>query len=465
MLNRREFCAAALAAGAGLASRRSRAAERTNILLITTDDLGCQLGCYGDHNVPTPNLDRLSDEGVHFTRAYVTQASCSPSRSSIFTGLYPHQSGQLGLSHRGYQMRDGIAAFPNLLQNAGYRNGVLGKIHVRPEPKFEMRQTNVKKTRDVKWVADEAGKFMAAEPDRPFFLMVNYFDPHRPLERQVNGLPAKPFEPDDVEPFPFLGLDAPKVRADVANYCNCVSRIDTGMGFLLDALEKSGQAENTLVIFLGDHGPPFTRSKTTCYEAGVQIPLLLRWPERQRAAVRSDGFVSTVDLMPTILEAAGVTCPDGLPGSSLVPWLSGGNPDWRDELATEYTSHHQGGYYPRRAVRTDRYKLIANLLQDRPNPIKGVDGCAAWAAAQDPKYDDAAVRRIYETYTRPPAEEFYDLSADPHEFVNLASDPAHQAALAELRGRLDAWRRRTADPALDPNQLAALTRQHDHPKP
>lgn len=465
--NRRSFCRSALigTAGLGLAQRaRPQPPARPNVLLITTDDMGPQLGCYGDAQAQTPNLDALAEEGARFENAYVTQASCSPSRSSIFTGLYPHQNGQIGLSHRSYSMHEGMVTLPVLLGQAGYRTGVIGKIHVAPASAtpFDWKSPlTVQGTREVTKVAEAAASFIGESSGGPFFLMVNYMDPHRPLLDQVEGVPADPLGPDDIEPLPFVPIDTPKVRQEVAAYYNCNTRADIGVGMLLEKLAAAGAAENTLVVFVGDNGPPFTRGKTTCYEAGVHTPFIVRWPGRAPQGLVSEALVSTVDILPTIAEACGFGLPRPVAGRSLVPPLEGRQADWRETLATEYTSHHQGGYFPRRAIRDARYKLIVNLLPERPNPIRNVDGCAAWAESRDPAFEGTPGRQAIDRHVAPPAEELYDLQQDPVEFVNLADDPAQAAVLDRLRGELQAWREETDDPLLDPAELARLTKWHD----
>ena len=469
-MDRRGFCrslvggAAALAAGS---ARGARPPSGPNILFITTDDLGPQLGCYGDTIARTPNLDAFARDGVRFTCAYVTQASCSPSRSSMFTGLYPHQNGQIGLAHLGYSMREGLATLPALLKQAGYFNGVIGKVHVNPGASipFEFKGTPHGKTRDVRQVASSAAEFFDRAGDRPFFLMANYFDPHRPLVEQVKGVPARPYGPDDVEPFGFLaGVDTQKVRREVAGYYDCVARIDVGIGLLMQELRRSGRYEDTLVIFIGDHGPPFTRGKTTCYEAGLHIPCIAHWPGLSADGQVSDALVSTVDIMPTILHAVGIPIPLGLAGRSLLPLIQGHAPPWRETLCAEYTTHHPGGYFPRRSIRDRSHKLIANLTPDRPNPIKNVDGCAAFAASQQAAYAGTLTRRVMDRHARPPAIELYDLQADPHELDNLAGRAEVSHIQDRLTQALHQWRRETDDPLLDPRELARLTALHDENK-
>jgi len=466
MPNRRSFCAAGAAAALTFAAGRSRAARRLNLILITADDLGPQLGCYGDAQARTPHLDQLAADGVRFTHAWVTQASCSPSRSSMFTGLFPHQNGQLGLSHRGYSMTPGWPTLPKVLKDAGYRTGVIGKIHVQPEKDlpFDFRITNAGRTGNVQAVDGDVRKFLAETGGQPFFLMLNYVDPHRPFHQQIEGLPAKPHTADDTAPFPFLGLDTPKVRAEVAGYYNGAERVDHAIGLVRAALRDAGHADDTVILFIGDHGPPFTRGKTTCYEAALRIPYLVYWPGNQRPGTVCDSLVSTVDILPTFCAAAGIAAPENIEGRSLAPLLSGDTAGWREYLAGEYNSHGPANWYPRRAMTDGRYKLIQNLLRDRPNPVLGVDGCKAWGESRLPQFDGAAIRVVYDRHQRPPAEEFYDLEADPNEFVELSSSPQHAAALDRLRGQLNRWRLATADPFLDPAELARQTAAHDHPK-
>ncbi len=469
MMKRRTFCRDLILGTAGLAVRQAHSAQtpkRHNILLITTDDLGPYLGCYGDTQARTPHLDKLAKESMRFELAFVTQPSCSPSRSSMFTGLYPHQNGQIGLSHRGYSMDKAYPTLPSLLKQGGYRTGVIGKIHVAPDAAFpfDFRKTAVGLTRDVGGVAGQAEGFMRRSGDRPFFLMVNYFDPHRPLVDQVKGVPAKPLGPDDVTPFAFLGVDTPKVRKEVAGYYNCVTRADVGVGLLMERLAKTGHADDTVVIFLGDHGPPFTRAKTTCYEAGLRIPFIVRWPGRGKSGQVRQEMISTVDILPTVMDAAGLPAPEGLPGQSLTPLIEGKSVPWRETLCAEYTSHGKKCFFPRRSIRDRRYKLILNLLGDRPNPVKAVDGCAAWEASRDPKLEGTPARLAHDTCHRPPRVELYDLEKDPIEFRNLAGKAEFREIEKRLLVALEQWRKLTRDPLLDPEKLAALARSHDEAK-
>ncbi len=447
---------------------RAEVRSRPNVLMIVSEDHCPNLGCYGDRTVGTPRLDGLAAEGVRFARAYVTQAGCSQSRSSILTGLYPHQNGQIGLATHKYTMiRKDTPNLPALLRAAGYRTGIIGKLHVNPPSAFPFDfKWNDRKfisfgKRDVLRIAQVAAEFMTAS-QQPFFLSVNYPDAHVPYHRQQKGLPAKPLGPDDVSPLPWLPVDTPRVRKFLANYYNCISRLDTGIGMLLDELERSGKAERTLVVYLSDHGAQFSRGKMTNYEAGLRIPLIVRWPGRAKAGAVRDELVSTIDLMPTLLEATGVTQPKGLPGRSLLPLVRGRSVAWRDHLFAEYTMHSPATYFPRRSVRDDRYKLIVNLLQDRPNPLAEMYLQRGWDLTREALAQvGPAFRPAWQRFARPPAVELYDLKEDPYELRNLADKPEQAGTVKRLRDRLTAWQKRTADPLADPGKLDKLTREHD----
>ena len=440
----------------------SFSADKPNILLITADDLGLQLSCYGDPYLKTPHLDKLAAGGVRYRTAYVAQASCSSSRSSMFSGLYPHTTGQIGLANAGFQLASEQVEknLPAWLKRADYRTGILGKLHVNPESSFPFDYRPKRQdTRDVRDVAKRAAPFLQAESDRPFFLMVNYSDPHvwkepkkkKPIfPAQWKGLPENPIAEDTVPGWDFQGFDEPVARQRVSNYYNTVLRLDRGVGFLLDELEKSGHADNTLVIFLGDHGPPFSRGKTTCYESGLRVPFLLRWPGVAQQNISSLALVSAVDIVPTILDAAGIEAPEEFHGASLRPTLTNSIPpeNWRTHLAGEFHYHGTQGFFPRRAIRDQRYKLIHNLIAGKGEPISRVDGDPNGQFADTDKYRDTPAGKAFQRYVDPPEWELYDLDNDPVEFENLADNPEHSEKLSELKFALMNWRKETNDPLL-----------------
>lgn len=444
-------------------------AERTpNVLLITTDDMGLQAGCYGDPLAVTSNLDSLAAQGVLFERGYTTHASCSPARASLLTGMYPHQNGQIGLAGQRpeYRVKDGTPTLPTLLRNAGYKTGILGKLHISPAEAFPFDfswpgDAQAKATRQVKTVATKAAEFLdGPAKDKPFFLYVNYFDPHRPFDQdahQTEGLPEKPYAPDEVNSLAYLGMDGKPARAEAAAYYNGIRRMDTGLGLLFDVLKERGLWDDTLVIFVSDNGPPFTRAKTSVYEAGTHVPFIVRWPAVSKAGTRTEAFASFVDVMPTILDAAGIT-PPKMAGRSLRPVLPGRTPgDWPEFLFTEHTSHARGHFFPRRAVRDDRYKLIHNLLPGRPNPVPYEE---ATRPGRGDNVVDPAFETAYRTMEKPPKWELYDLVSDPFELTNLAANPENRTILERLQTALREWQKQTDDPLLDPRELERLENTH-----
>lgn len=447
------------------------AAAPLNILLITADDLGLQLGCYGDSAIRTPHLDALARQGRLFENAYVAQASCSPSRSAMFTGLYPHANGQYGLLNAGagFELHQPLRArtIPALLKKAGYRTGILGKLHVGPEASFPF-DTRVKvDTRDVREAARVAGEFLRAEPGRPFFFMANYSDPHvmgrspRPPQEafptQYKGVPETPLKMSEVPPLPFQLLEEAEQTERVTQYYNACMRFDAAVGLLLAELESAGRAGDTLVLFVSDHGPPFFRGKTTCYEGGVKVPMIARWPGVFETGDRTPALVSTVDLLPTILDAAEVEAPAGLHGQSLRTTLDPARQ--REYLATEFHFHGAAPFYPRRTIRDARYKLIHNLRAGVVKPSSGIDGDAAFRLSQSSAHRETGMGRAFERAADPPEFELHDLLNDPWEVENLADKPGHQETLRRLQEALLVWRRETEDPLLTEEGMKRLAAQ------
>ncbi len=461
-------CVLVLAMTACTGSPGDPSARPSNILLIVSEDNGPELGAYGDPYADTPVLDRLAREGVLFRNAYVPQAGCSQSRAAFLTGLYPHQNGQVGLATWKFGLyRDDTPNIVLSLKEAGYRTGIIGKLHVNPAEAFPfdfIAQPSANfQRKDIGTYARSATAFFE-QADGPFFLSVNYPDAHRPFLRQVDALPADPVTEEAVETLPYIGLDSPTLRRDTADYYNSLSRLDSLIGDLLDALDRSGHTEDTLVVYLGDHGADLLRGKRTCYEAGVRIPLIVRWPGRQQSGQVREELVSTLDLAPTILTAARSDPFPGLEGLSLEPLLAGRSTSWREYLFTEYHLHSNHNYYPQRSVRNRRYKLIWNLMPGEPNPgyaftidkfLSRDEMRAALSQA------DSSVRSAYETMREPPEFELYDLQQDPHEFSNLADDSAHQQIQGDLRTRLLEWRERTDDAFLEPANVLRLKAEID----
>ncbi len=318
--------------------------------------------------------------------------------------------------------------------------------------------------------AKYAKEFMDAG-EEPFFLSVNYPDAHRPWIGKVDGLPENPQTKEDVQVLEYIGIDSPELREMMADHYNCMSRLDSLVGDLLHVLDQSGKTDDTIVIYIGDHGADMLRGKRTCYEGGLRIPMLMRWPGHISPQVRDD-LVSTLDLMPTLLKVIGGKPVEGLPGAALQPLFRSGVAKWRTHYFAEYHTHAAApNYFPQRSVRSDRYKLIENLLPETIHPdyeitiekmhaiSRGQDSAGnldlnAVIAASRPE-----VKAAYELMRQPPRYLLYDLQEDPCEFRNLADDPDHANVFSGLQERLDRWRRETRDPLLDPKKLRRLTKE------
>lgn len=429
---------------------------RRNVLLLIADDQGLDAGCYGV-GIQTPRLDRLAREGTRFTNGYAAVSSCSSSRAVINTGLYTHQNGMYGLQHDVHHqsLLPGIETLPAMLRRAGYATALVGKKHVGPDSAFPYEEELVPERsgiRDVRELAIAAASFMRASDDRPFFVTVGYSDPHRATVDYGNDriwpeVKTVRYDPKRV-PVPSHLPDLPAVRQDLAQYYESVSRLDTGIGMLLDALADMGRADETLVLFLSDNGRPFPGAKTNFYDPGLHLPLIVRAPGTAPAV--NDAMVSWTDIAPTVLDWTGVAPPAAYPlsGASLLPLLGRADDPARDAVFATHEFHEINQYYPMRSIRTHTHSYILNLAYPLDYPIAGdVAGSPSWKAI----VADPAIRigtRIQAAYLKRPAEELYDLARDPDEVVNVAHDPAYAEIRTNLAARLKAMRVTTKDPWL-----------------
>jgi len=439
---------------------------KPNILLIVSEDNGPDLGCYGNANVYTPNLDRLAAEGVQFNNAFVTYSVCSPSRGTIFTGLYPHQNGQIGLATHKYRMYEGIKTLPKYLREAGYLSGCIGKVHVNPESEIPwdyrpgglLNGANFGK-RKMPLYAAKSMEFIRQSGDNPFYLQVNFPDAHFPVQKDVEGLPTKKIEPIDVDgPLTYVGANSEYLRKYTANYYNCMNRLDESVGMLLDSLKTSDKADNTIIIYMGDHGAQFSRGKCSNYEAALKVPFIMHWPKHIKTNVQKEELISTIDLLPTILDLAGVEKPELMPGSSLMPLAKNKAVEWAEYVFAGGTGSAPFFYYPRRSVRDKRFKLIHNINFTEENPhvgfYNGRQGhFVAGTSVEETESLDAEMAEVYSIWRNPPQFELYDLENDPNEFKNLSDNSKYKEQLVRLQQVLKKWQKETNDPFNDPVKL------------
>lgn len=407
--------------------------DRPNILLIVCHDLGRYLSCYGRQPISTPNLDRLAAEGILFTQHFCTCPSCSPSRGSIVTGRYPHSNGLVGLVNNGWELPQSEKTLAQYLQDAGYDTRLVGQQHERkPEDAASLGYDRViprgPAGAQAPQLAGEVVKCLAEPHERPFFICMGTSEPHRPFGADDID------EPGDVFMPPFLPRGAVVAR-EMAGFTNLVQRLDDAVGSVLQALDRKGLAQDTLVIFTTDHGIDMPRAKGTLYDPGIETALLMRWPKRIAAGSNSHQLLSNVDLVPTLLQMLDVHIPDPIQGRSFLPLLDGQDCKPRDAIFAEKT--HHCAYDPMRCIRTQRHKYIFNFGKLRPLEIPA-----------DVDMDTlASVPHLY-TERRPLAE-LYDLAADPNEQENLAGAPDTAQIEAELHQGLHQWMQETDDPLLE----------------
>lgn len=428
------------------------AGRRPNIILFIADDMAWD-DCtpYGHPHIKTPSLARMAREGLRFDNAFLTCSSCSPSRCSIITGRYPHSTGasELHLPLPGDQV-----TFVEKLRESGYYTAASGKWHLgQPtRKKFDTVVDGVDK-----WVST----LQDCPTDKPFFGWFAFVDPHRPY---VENAISEPHKPNDVVVPPYLP-DVPETRHDLALYYDEITRLDGVVGRVLDELQKRGQAENTLVLFISDNGRPFPRCKTTVYDSGIKTPCFAWWPGVLKPGSVSASLVSTVDLAPTFLELAGVPAPATFQGRSFVPVLKDPAAAIRELVFAEHNWHD---YTAReRAVRSAQFKYIRNAWPDLPGtpPADAVKG-ETFQAMRRLRDAGKLTADQQGCFLKPrPGEELYDVVNDPDELQNLAADPRYAEPLRLMRAELDQWKRETEDRVQDERRSDEFDRETGEPLP
>jgi N-sulfoglucosamine sulfohydrolase len=362
--------------------------------------------------------------------------------------------GQYGLAHADHNAATfrKVKGLPALLAPAGYRSGVIAKLHVQPKEVYPFDEEINVNGRNVALVAEKTKTFITGCGDKPFFLLVGFIDPHRAAKGFGNdakypaGTPSVRFDPKTL-PVPYHLPDTPDVRADLADYYQSIARLDHGVGLVLKAIEELGKKDDTLIIFLSDNGMPFPGAKTTLYDAGVHLPLVIHKPG-QKPGQTTAAMASWTDITPTILDWVGLKPPTNLPGRSLLPVLESEQPAGWDVVYGSHQYHEVTMYYPNRMTRTRTHKYLLNLAHQLPFPhASDLWGSDSWQGILN-RGDKMIGKRSVESYINRPREELYDLRTDPDELHNLASDPRHAAVLADLRKRCHDWQERTNDPWL-----------------
>jgi N-sulfoglucosamine sulfohydrolase len=425
--------------------------ERPNIVMYLSDDHGIDfLGCYGNKDVKTPNIDALAKEGMLFTNMFAASPTCAPSRSVLWTGLYPAHNGCMR-NHS--SCRADITALPTYLRQLGYRVVLAHKFHAKPrkevfsfefiEAKLPRNPANRRTYRREGLNTKDIDQFLAehteAQPDTPLCLILADSSPH------VTWEPNKIYDSAKLRLPPFI-VDTPLTRKAMANYYQDITTMDKRVGQVRTMLRKYAFEHNTLFIYTSDQGSEWPHSKWTLYDAGIHVPFIAVWPGRIKPGSVCDAMISFVDMTPTFVDMAGGQQPDGLDGKSFRSVLLGRSKTLRDCIYASHTADGKMNIFPQRGVRDARYKYILNLNPERtwtthftkvpdiPESHKEV-----WDTWVEKAKTDAAAAKIVGINEKHPREELYDTQANPYELNNIADQPEMRPILLKMRERLKKW--------------------------
>lgn len=414
--------------------------NKFNIIYLHTHDCGRYVQPYG-YPVCTPNIQRLAEGGMVFRQAHTATPTCSPSRGALLTGSSPHSCDMTGLAGMGFALKNREEHILFTLRENGYKSCLIGEQHIAEDPHTigydEVIEFPNISRRDgghknkAALVAPAAVEWLERHKSERFFLDIGMDDTHR-----IWPEPSPEDDPRYVRP-PEPIPDNPITRKDFACYKTSARLLDDGIGKILDAIEKNNLAENTLVICTTDHGLGFPRMKSSLYDGGTGVMLILRGPGGFTGGQVSEALVSQIDLFPTVCELLGIAPPSWLEGRSLMPLIRGELTEVNEHIFTEINFH--GGYEPARAVRTQKYKYIKHF--DNP----------AFPARTSNQRKGPTLELWIEKGWRErqyPPEELYDLFFDPNESNNLANNPEFTSVLESMRGRLHRWMVYTKDALL-----------------
>ena len=415
--------------------------QRPNFILIIGDDISWNdLGCYGHPTIRTPNVDRMATEGIRFTNVFLTVSSCSPSRCSIITGRYPHNTGAAELHT---PLPEDQIPFPLLLKQAGYYTAAAGKWHMGQSAKrafdtvIEDRKLNGLGGED-QWVP-----VLKERPkDKPFFMWFASYDAHRKWEADDFGVPHNP--KDAIVP-PYLA-DTDETRKDLASYYNEIARLDFFVGEVEKELARQGVLENTMIIFMADNGRPFPRCKTRVYDSGMKTPFVIKWP----AGIKKKGsvcksLISAIDIAPTILELAGIQPVSSIQGRSFTKLLREPSAKFRNYVFAEHNWHDFEAH--ERMVRSEKYLYVINNRPQFPNcgPVDSIKSPSHKALKK--WRDKGKLTEVQkDIFLAPrPREELFDCTKDPIQTRNLVNNPEYRDVLEEMRKVMLRWQEETGD--------------------
>ncbi|RDV29448.1 heparan N-sulfatase [Alteromonas aestuariivivens] len=447
--------------------------QRPNIILMVADDHGREaFGAYGNEAIRTPHLDKLASEGLRFNHAYATTASCSASRSVLLTGLHNHANGQYGHEHSYHHFStfESVRSLPVRLSEVGYVTAQVGKFHLGPREVYRFDQflkvkpdpTLGREERNSVGMAKAAQALIESAGDQPFFLYLATNDPHRAhltnslgdntfgnaADDEGQGLARLDYKAEDVIVPDYLP-DIPEARRELAEYYQSVGRVDETMGELVRMLKAAGQYENTVIIYLSDNGTAMPGAKTTLYDPGVRLPLVIKPAGNySQAGGATEAMVSWPDITPTILSLAGVQVPgDEFHGRDISPVLKAPNKTAGfDEVYGSHTFHELTMYYPMRSVRTRDFKLIWNIAAGLRYPFASdLYVSSTWQGTTERELVRFGKRTVDAYLHRQPFE-LYDMRGDGSEAINLAEHPDYQHIKQALIEKIRQFQQQTSDP-------------------
>jgi len=447
-----------MTAGASLAREKPEirkpelpGAGKKNVLVIVADDLACnELGCYGGTNIKTPNIDKLAREGIQFNQMYASEAICSPTRASIYTGLYPVRN---GVYRNHGNTRSTVKSVTSYLGDMGYRVGITGKTDVRPKSVYPFEIIDGFETNCVSpntaYTTDGIRQFMSGKTGRPFCLFVCSTNPHVPW---TGGDPSK-IDPDKLKLPPVL-IDNHETRLAFTKYLAEVGALDWQVGDVIAALKESGKYNETMIIFCGEQGPQFPGGKWTCWDYGQKSAFIVKLPGAGSSPRKTEALVQYEDLLPTLIDYLGGSVPEGLDGKSFLPVLDGKTDTSREWAYGIHNNVPEGTPYPIRSIRNSRYKLIVNLdpkLIYYEKHLMGLDKENYWYSWVRDAKAGADSKGLVLRYIIRPEFEFYDIQNDPWEMQNLAEGPKYQTVIEQMKEKLFQWMDQQGDPgkALD----------------
>lgn len=436
---------------------------KPNIVIYLSDDHGWEyLGCYGNSDIQTPNLDRIADEGMRFTLAFTPTPTCAPSRSTLYTGLYPARHGAMG-NHTECHLH--LDSLPKLLRHLGYRVALAGKKHVKPDTLFDFeyiggflpkREEHHRKYRaeglDTAPVEDFLVSHRKENSDQPICLILGDSNPH------VTWEPNKIYDPETLNLPPNIA-DTPISRKALANYYQDITTMDYRIGDVDNLLDKYGYTDNTLFIYTTDHGSEFPHSKWTLYDTGIRLPFIARWSDTTPSATVSDAMISHVDLLPTLIDIAGGEPSMQMDGRSFKRVLCGQQQTFRDRIFGTHTRDGKMNVFPQRSVRDNQYKYILNLMPENRwtthfTEVENIPESHAevWKSwVEKAKSDPKTAELVYRTQHHP-VEELYDVKADPYEFNNIAFEETSYSILEKMRSEVREWMQSQGDEGIPENE-------------